>query len=349
MRMTDFPHRAGQVCHVVSLRDVLAYHGHDLSEPMVAGVGSNWNTAYLKFGGQPMVLFGFRPFDLYRRVAERLGIEHYDKKKSASFRAAWKAVRRLLDEGTPVVIGPLDMLYLTYISFPEHNLWHFVVATGYDDEHLYLYDNRSEGEEALPLGDLEKAWNVKSLSRGPYALNTFTPPAELPLTPAIREAILFTVGSYLEPPVSMFGYKATRKVAAKIVEWPQMVSPEDLGDVIGMFILQCEYRAAQQHPAFLVEAAEVLGLEDELEGSIAALRRADEMWATIGEELKQILAYSGVSAFETEMWTTIGERAKAAQEAGTLAEALADAGATIGQIAEVEEAAYAELRDIVGA
>ncbi|MFQ6059175.1 MAG: BtrH N-terminal domain-containing protein [Anaerolineae bacterium] len=348
MRITNFPHQAGRVCYVVSLRDVLAYQGHDMSEAMVAGVGSNWGMAYLKFGGQPMVLFGSRPFDFYKRVAERLEIEHYDKKKSASFQAAWRYLRKLLDAGTPVVIGPLDMFHLTYIPFPEHNLWHFVVAASYDDSYLYVYDNRTENEEALPLADLDKAWSVRSLSRGPYALNTFTPPAELPLAPAIREAILFTADSYLQPPISMFGYKATRKVAKEIAKWPQMVSPDELGGIMGMFILQCETRGAQQYPAFLVKAAEVLGLGDELEGPIADLRRADEMWATIGEGLKQILAYVGVSASETEMWITIGERVKAAQEAGALAPILADAGRTIGEIVELEEVAYAKLREIVG-
>lgn len=347
--ITCFPHKPGLVCYITSLRDVLAHHGHDLSEAMVAGVGSNWGTAYLKFCNRPMVLFGSRPFDFYRRVAERLGIEHYDKKKSSSFRAAWKGLRKLLDANTPVVIGPLDMFHLTYIPFPEHNAWHFVAAAGYDESHLYVYDNRTKGEEALPLDDLDKAWNVRSLSRGPYALNTFTPPAELPLASAIKEAILFTADFYLEPPISMFGWKALRKAAKEITEWPRMASPEDLGGIIAMFIFQCEHRGTQQHPAFLVEAAEVLGLGDKLEGTIANLRKADEMWAEIGEGLKRILAYTDVSAFEAEMWVTIGERVNAAQEAGALIPALADAGRKIGEIVELEEAAYAQLREIVRA
>ena len=173
--ISGIPHEPAEVCYIVSLRDVLAYHGHELSEPMVAGVGSNWGMAYLKFGGQPMVLFGSRPFDFYERVSQRLGIEHHDKKKSSSFRAAWRGAQKLIDAGTPVVIGPLDMLYLTYIPFPEHNLWHFVVAVGYDDRHLYLYDNRTEGEETLPLDDLDRAWDVRSLSRGPSMLSTPSP------------------------------------------------------------------------------------------------------------------------------------------------------------------------------
>ena len=147
----------------------------------------------------------------------------------------------------------------------------------------------------------------------------------------------------------MFGHKATRKAAREIAKWPQMVCPDELGGIIGMFILQCEYRGAQQHPAFLVEATEVLGLADALAGPIEKLRRADEMWAGIGERLKLVLADAGVSAHEAEIGVTIGERAKAVRERSHLTEAMADAGTTIRGIVELEEAAYTELRDVVGA
>ena len=70
-----------------------------------------------------------------------------------------------IDEGYPVVLGPLDMFYLPYLKMyhTEHIPIHYVMMIGYDEEKncVLIYDCEREDVIELAVSDLELAWNIE--------------------------------------------------------------------------------------------------------------------------------------------------------------------------------------------
>ena len=70
-----------------------------------------------------------------------------------------------IDEGYPVVLGPLDMFYLRYLKMyhTEHIPIHYVMMIGYDEEKncVLIYDCEREDVIELAVSDLELAWNIE--------------------------------------------------------------------------------------------------------------------------------------------------------------------------------------------
>jgi hypothetical protein len=92
------------------------------------------------------------------------------------FRSADKALsflKRSL-EREPVLIGPVDMGFLTYDPYCKlkKGADHYVMALGFDRDHLILNDPDGYLQVRLPIGDFAKAWNAEAIAykRGPYSL-----------------------------------------------------------------------------------------------------------------------------------------------------------------------------------
>jgi uncharacterized protein YvpB len=78
-------------------------------------------------------------------------------------------VKKEIDKGNPVIVGPLDMFHLEYRSdlfHKKHTFAHFVLVVGYDDgrEDVYIYDCDLHGRQKLSYKNLELAWGRMSLA-----------------------------------------------------------------------------------------------------------------------------------------------------------------------------------------
>ncbi|MEW6034045.1 MAG: BtrH N-terminal domain-containing protein [Chloroflexota bacterium] len=317
-----FVHQEGPICILTSVRDVLRYYGHDLSDPMVSEVGSATLFAYVKYRGAYVVAFIGRPQDFLQRWVARTGAELMEKEKCASLRAAWKQVRKLVDGGTPVVLGPLDLRYLPFYPVQFELPWHFNVLIGYGDGTAYIFDNRLPDVQRLSLEDLDKAWRRRSISRGPYAYTVMRPPRELALEKVLVESLRHAVEVNLRPPWRVVGVQAMRRLAAEIGRWPRMLPPQGVKTSVWSLILQSPVRKFHLFPRFLLEAERVLGMPA-LRGIAEQVLICDDAWAGVSSELKE------------------------AEEQGRTEAVLSGVGREIKQIADREEKAYTSLERLL--
>ena len=124
-----------------------------------------------------VVLGDGRTRQMYQFLAPIVGFDyHFCEFKS--FAQAIKKAKKEVNDEHPVVLGALDMYYLSY--FPtmyhaEHIPFHYFMMTGYDDkaEVITLLDCGRQEPQQVSYGNLEKAWNCSydGLSK-PFTLCT---------------------------------------------------------------------------------------------------------------------------------------------------------------------------------
>jgi len=68
----DFKHYPGVHCESTALRDVFAYHGTELGEPMEFGLGEGLNLIYWKSKQMPFPFVGGRTKDLTSNLCRNL-------------------------------------------------------------------------------------------------------------------------------------------------------------------------------------------------------------------------------------------------------------------------------------
>lgn len=154
----EFPHRPGGHCSSTAIRDMLAFHGHDLTEDMVFGLGAGLGFVYYQNPGmQPRVYVGGRAFMLEEQLAENLGFG-MDVVSGLDPRAGWLEAKRMLDDGVPVMVRT-DVHYLDYLNAKVHFSGHRVVLVGYDDSKgvAFVADNDRDSVQECSLENLAKA------------------------------------------------------------------------------------------------------------------------------------------------------------------------------------------------
>jgi len=105
-----------------------------------------------------------RPKTVYENLKDELGLD-YKIIGGRTVKYAKKSIKKEIDGGYPVVLGPLDMFYLPYLKMyhVEHIPIHYVLMTGYDEEKncVLIYDCDREDMIELAVSDLELAWNIE--------------------------------------------------------------------------------------------------------------------------------------------------------------------------------------------
>ena len=276
----SIPHlpRAG-MCPVNGIRDLVHWRSsRDWSNEFVWGLGQGGGFAYLKFNSADpprQVYTGIATPRQHRYLAALLN-ESLTEIENRTFKFSWRKARGAVDNGTPPVLGPLDMFHLPFyegIYHKRHIPIHYVLLIGYDDEKAYIQDTGKEEVQEISLKDLQMAWDVNVPCLGKRnRLVVIDIPQELPPTDAlICKSIADTCKTMLHPPVSMIGIPAMKKVGSEIANWPEV-----LGEVkTAKCLLQvCEYLNSPPDPegdhltagrnlviAFLQEAGEATGLD----------------------------------------------------------------------------------------
>lgn len=328
-QILTLPHRAGAgLCPVNGIRDLVAWRaGRDWSNEFLWGLGQGGGFAYLRINvaDPPRQMYtGQSTPRQHRYLAELFGAA-CSELEGRAFKTAWAKARQAVDAGMPPVIGPLDMFYLPFypgIYHARHIPIHYLLLAGYDDERAYVYDTGQPEVQAIPLAELQPAWDVNVPGLGKRnRLAVLDIPPELPPDAAlIRQAVADQCQTMLHPPVSMLGVPAIRKLGREIAGWP-----EELGaDTAARCLRQVrEYLNSPPDPegdhltagrdryiTFLQEAGEMAGLDFSLPihclsesiaavpGIAAAIRRLDLRAAGKG--------FEQMAAAEAEAYTALG-------------------------------------------
>jgi hypothetical protein len=202
-----------------------------------------------------------------------------------------------------------------------------VLLVGYDNDTAYVHDTDKDAVQAIPLVDLQLAWdmNVPGLGKRNRLAIIDVPHELLPTEALIRQAILDQCRTMLHPPVSMVGIPAMKKLASEITHWP-----EELGEETAANCLR--------------QVREYLNSPPDLEGDrltagrdlyIAFLQQAGDM---SGGDFSQAVGY-----FQ-ESISLIPEVAEAIQ-----LNDLARAALGFERVAEAETRAFSALSKAVGA
>lgn len=326
-------------CITGSMVHIYAFYNHDISEDMLLGLGSGLGFIYWHIKGMPPMLGGRANFKrpgeegLEITAGRRSGVvvEH---SHTSSAKKAEIALLQRLEAGEPVMLN-VDMGFLTYFKdLPDdfHFGGHAVAVGGYDPESGdVLLADRDIPLHPLSLEDLAKARGSKFKPFPPNnASFTFDfSRMRQPRPQEIREAIKEVCNNMLEGPISNIGVRGIRKTAKQVLKWHDNMNEEELRIAFFNAFIFIDASGGTgggifryMYGRFLEESARITG---------------ETRLAEVGRELHGI----------GDLWQEVAgifERGSRAEEPTII---LSETTEPLLQIADMEEAVWSRLRDLV--
>lgn len=167
----------------------------------------------------------------YDHLKELLGLQ-YQICEGRSFEYAIKSVKKEIDKGNPVILGPLDMYYLPYLKMYHRNHipMHYVLMVGYEEEteKIFFYDCDRTLMQEISLKELRLAWDIEKNAVGDKnGFIRFSLP-ESCISPAklAEGALKRKAEQQLKEKPEMTGVSAFRKLAREFPKWESELTPE---------------------------------------------------------------------------------------------------------------------------
>lgn len=222
-----YAHRPGHHCGSTALRNLLAFHGVELSEETAFGLGAGACFYYVTISdASPSRWFNGRTARLEETFAELTGAALRLRTFEPDDDGAWEAARGEVDAGNPVLMLT-DLFYLDHYGNSAHFPGHAVVLAGYDEELAHLSDTGFEQLQTTRLENLDRARHSDHPAY-PLAGHMFTVEGEISeerLREAIPAAIERAAHAMLEPEFRGFsGLDAVRRLAAEAGSWPEVAA-----------------------------------------------------------------------------------------------------------------------------
>jgi hypothetical protein len=314
-----YRHVPGNHCGSTALRNLLGFHGAEISEEMAFGLGAGACFYYVALDGQsPSRFTNGRVSRLEEQFLELteapLRLDTFDDPGSA-----WDAARATVDSGCPAILLT-DLYHLDHYGKSAHFPGHAVVLAGYDGELAYLSDTSFEELQTTRLENLARA-RFEQLPVFPLAGHMFTladGAALGELRDAVPRAVERNARQMIDPPLGDFeGLPALRRFAAEVGEWPDQL--EDW-QWCARFCYQVIERRGTGGGNFRLMYSRFLEEAGYPQSQLAA--KAAALWTSLAEAL---LEASELNEPEPALWAEVSEGARsvlAAEEA--LWPALAD-------------------------
>jgi len=219
-----YEHLPGHHCGSTALRNLLGFHGVEISEEMAFGLGAGACFYYVTIDGtSPSRWFNGRTARLEENFDELTGAALRLRTFEPGDDGAWEAARAEVDAGNPALLLT-DLYYLDHYGNSAHFPGHAVVLAGYDEQVAYLSDTGFEQLQTTRLENLDRARHSEHPAY-PLAGHMFTASGEVPaerLREAIPAAIERAARAMLEPEVPGFsGLDAVGRLAAEAGSWPE--------------------------------------------------------------------------------------------------------------------------------
>ena len=329
--VTDYEHRTGEHCASTALRNLLHFHGVEISEPMIVGLSGGLGFAYLRGADwNPTRLFHGRTLTLEADFCRNAGIPFEDRLEPDDERA-WIAVRDRIDSGLPVMIST-DTFYLGYHRTQSHFPGHRAVVVGYDADagEVYLADRKFERYQTCRFDELRRSRNADDHPQRCWnQFGDFTGEVKLgrPLIDAIRFALrLNGRGLLTRADETVVGTGGMRALAADFSDWQHL----DDWSWAARFGYQVIVQRGAGGSFFRSLYADFLA---EAAGIVPAIGSAG---------LPQRMA--GIAGRWRDLAALLKEQSERARCAPEL---FARAGVMMGELAEEEESFFRELRPLV--
>jgi butirosin biosynthesis protein H-like/uncharacterized protein DUF4872 len=318
-----YVHTPGHHCGSTALRNLLAFHGVEISEEMAFGLGAGAAFYYLEMDqASPSRWFNGRTARLEETFRDITGAA-LDLRTFAEGNgdSAWEAARAEVDAGRPALLLT-DLYYLDHYGNSAHFPGHAVVLAGYDEEVAHLSDT---GFEVLQTTRLENLARARHSGHPAYPLegHMFTVAEELDraqLEVAVPRAIAQAAAEMIEPIWAPFaGIPALERLAAEAGSWPEAVEDwqwcarfayqviERRGTGGGCFRLMYSRFLEEAGYDEAPLAAEAAGGWSELAEAFKAASDSDEprpeLWRAVGDGAQ------GVLETEQHLWTSLRDSA----------------------------------------
>ncbi|HEY8501879.1 MAG TPA: BtrH N-terminal domain-containing protein [Solirubrobacterales bacterium] len=306
-----YVHVPGNHCGSTALRNLLAFHGVEISEEMAFGLGAGAGFYYLAMeDASPSRWFNGRTARLEESFRELTGATLEMRTFAAEDgEAAWGAAQAEVDAGNPTLLLT-DLYYLDHYGNSAHFPGHAVVLAGYDEELAHLSDT---GFEELQTTRLENLALARHSAHPAYPLegHMFTVGEEIDperLEEAVPRAIERAASEMLEPPFGPFaGVPALERLAAEAGAWPEAV--EDW-QWCARFAYQVIERRGTGGGCFRLMYSRFLEEAGREEAPLAA--EAAARWTELAETFK---AASENNEPQPQLWRAVGEGAERVLEA----------------------------------
>jgi hypothetical protein len=304
-----YRHVPGNHCGSTALRNLLAFHGLELSEEMAFGLGAGACFYYVTIPDQsPSRFTNGRVSRLEENFVELTGVP-LRLETSDDPNQSWSIARSVIDSGRPVLLLT-DLYHLDHYGRSAHFPGHAVVLAGYDDEVAYLSDTAFEELQRTRLENLALARH-ESLPVFPLDGHAFHLPEGEPLgdpRDAAPRAVERAARQMLEPELGDYqGLPAMRRFAAEIGNWPE--AAEDW-QWCARFNYQVIERRGTGGGNFRLMYSRFLDEAGYDESALAA--DAAAQWTELAEAL---LAASESDQPRAELWSGIAEQAGRVLEA----------------------------------
>ncbi|GIK76490.1 MAG: C39 family peptidase [Thermoleophilia bacterium] len=223
-KVPGFVHRPGHHCGSTALRNLLAFHGADVSEELAFGLGAGACFYYLASPDiSPTRFTNGRTARLEESFLELTGAP-LRLRTEADPGAAWERARDVIDAGRPVLLLT-DLYHLDHYGSSAHFPGHAVVLAGYDDGHAYVADTSFEELQRTSLEGLARARHEQHPFY-PLAGHMVDLPGGAPTVAELRAAAPAAIARaarlMLEPDIDpLEGLPALRRLAAEVGGWPE--------------------------------------------------------------------------------------------------------------------------------
>ena len=155
-----YEHVPGNHCGSTALRNLLAFHGAEITEEMAFGLGAGACFFYVALEGQsPSRFTNGRAAKLEESFLELTGAP-LRMRTDPDPDASWAMARESVDSGRPALLLT-DLYYLDHYGKSAHFPGHAVVLAGYDSGEVLLSDTGFEELQKTKLENLAKARHSK--------------------------------------------------------------------------------------------------------------------------------------------------------------------------------------------
>ena len=219
-----YTHVPGQHCGSTALRNLLGFHGIEISEELAFGLGAGACFYYVTLpDASPSRWFNGRTARLEESFAELTGAALELRTFEPGDGAAWDAARQAVDDGRPALLLT-DLFYLDHYGNSAHFPGHAVVLAGYEEGSALLSDTGFEELQRTSLESLDRARHSDHPAY-PLAGHMFTVAGEIDaagLRAAAPAAIERAASAMLEPEIPGFsGLDAVRRLSEEAGSWPE--------------------------------------------------------------------------------------------------------------------------------
>jgi hypothetical protein len=313
-----YAHTPGHHCGSTALRNLLAFHGVEISEEMAFGLGSGACFYYVTIeDASPTRWFNGRTARLEENFDELTGaalelrtFEHGDD-------GAWEAARTEVDAGRPVLLLT-DLYHLDHYGNSAHFPGHAVVLAGYDEEVAHLSDTGFEQLQRTRLENLDRARHSQHPAY-PLSGHMFTVTGEVSperLREAIPAAIERAAQAMVEPEFRDFsGLDAVRRLATEASSWPEVAEDWQWCARFGYQVIERRGTGGGafrlMYSRFLEEAgrpearlaADAAAAWSELAGAFHAASEREDAEASLWRQIDVVA--NRVAAAEERLWASL--------------------------------------------